>query len=158
MGDVVSSLNDICKSQLSLPSLSIIADFSATEGGPFVCVYVFESVCVSSLCSCQGPALFQGINKRCRVLLKGTRQKVDTDRQICRDSSENLLCACRCIDSLFGFRRVQTSCIVGHRLCCLGVPQVTCKKPAPHLPDRFVQQAPESSGRERQVGMDKQAR
>lgn len=89
---------------------------------------------------------------------EGTRQKVDTDRQICRDSSENLLCACRCIDSLFGFHRVQTNCIVGHRLCCLGVPQVTCKKPAPHLPDRFVREAPESFGRERQVGMDKQAR
>lgn len=87
---------------------------------------------------------------------KGARQKVGTDKQRWRHSSENLLCACRRIDSLFGFHRVQTRCIVGRRLCCLGVPQVTCKKPAPHLPDRFVREAPESFGRERQVGMDRQ--
>lgn len=30
-----------------------------------------------------------------------------------------------------GFHKVQTHCIVGRRLCCLGVSQVTCKKPAP---------------------------
>lgn len=87
---------------------------------------------------------------------KGAQQKVDTDRQIRRHSSENLGCAWHCIDSPFGFHEVQTHCIVGRRLCCLGVPQVTCKKPALHLPDRFVRAAPESFGRERQVGMDRQ--
>lgn len=120
------------------------------------CVCLCVCVCVRSLCSRQGPALFQGINKRCRVLLKGPgRRKTQTGR-IWRDCFENLGRAWRCIDSPFEFHRVQTHCIVGHRLCCLGVPQVRCKKPAPHLPDRFVQAGPESFGRERQVGMDRQ--
>lgn len=72
------------------------------------------------------------------------------------DSSENLGHAWRCIDSPFWFHKVQTRCVVGRRLCCLGFSQVTCKKPAPHLPDRFARAAPESFGRERQVGTDRQ--
>ncbi|KAK2891836.1 hypothetical protein Q8A73_017501 [Channa argus] len=48
-----------------------------------------------------------------------------------------------------GFTRFKL-CIVGRKLCCLGIPQVTCKKPAPHLPDRFVRAAPESFGKGRQ--------
>ena len=85
---------------------------------------------------------------------KGARQKVDTDRRGIRHRIWAVRGAASILRS--GFIRFKTRCIVGRRLCCLGVPQVTCKKPAPHLPDRFARAAPESFGEERQVGTDTQ--
>lgn len=127
-------------------------------------------------CSRQGPALFQEINKRCRVPPPTEpRQKVDADRRHTQGFSERIwdvygAASVRhpgCFflffsDIFFPFsfffpRGSNALHCGGRRLCCLGVSQVTCKKPAPHLPDRFVRAAPESVGRGRQVGMDRHA-
>lgn len=60
------------------------------------------------VCSRQGPALFQGINKRCRVLLKGSLAEGKRRQAGCGgDASENLGRAFPFLHSAFtkGFKR-----------------------------------------------------
>lgn len=84
-------------------------------------------------------------------LSKGAQQKVEADRQdtegFFRESGPRMAPHRSSIWASQGSNVLHC----GYRLCCLGVPRVTCKKPAPHLPDRFARAAPESVGRQRQV-------
>lgn len=146
MGDVVSPLHDICKSQLSLPSRSVIADFFGNRRrpicarGPARLCGAHVRLCVRACgragpCSRQGPALFQEINKRCRVPPPTEpRQKVDADRRHTQGFSVGESGTCMAphpsaIRVVFFFFRyffsfflfflleVQTRCIVGAADC-----------------------------------------